>query len=238
MASLNSLQMRALNAQTTAIRYTEDEPVALRISNTSGKAVTSVIVTTAVGIDLIDSVGTTSVDFATYGTLGTVADKINSSGTWTCKILDGLRSTLTTASNLVDGTLTSNVKFGEVGYDVKLDTTTTFTFPIRCTYDRTAEGIMGKEGHRVKINKFEHVLDVGTAAIDMVKIIEWDPILNTETQIWSAASVDSTTTATTHDFSKAPITAKEGNDLIVLVTDAAAITNAATNYVQVIYTRE
>lgn len=238
MSSLNSLQMRALNAQTTGIRVAEDGPVALRITNISGKAVTSVTCTTGTNLVLIDADGTTTVTFATDTTLGKVAERINSTANWRCKVLDALRTQITTASNLVDGVLSSNVKNGEVGYDVMLDTTTSFAFPIRCTYDRTAKDLFPSKSHRVKLIKFEYVMNVGTAASDKVRVYEWDPVLQTETQIFSAPSVDSTTTVTEHDFEKAPITAKEGNDLIVLVTDAAAITDATTNYLQVLYTRE
>lgn len=239
MASLNSLQMRSLAAQTTGIRVAEDEPVALRITHVDDAAVTSVVVTSATNLVLTDADATSTFTFGSgYGTLGLLVDGINATANWKAKILDGLRATLTTASNLVGGTLTANSKNGEWGYDVMLDTTTTFTFPIRCTYDRTAKGLLPSSGHRVKLVNFEYVLNVGTAAADMVKIYEWDPVEKTETQIWQAASVDSTSTVTSFDFSKGPITAKEGNDLIVLVTDAAAITDATTNYLQALYIRE
>ncbi len=231
--------MRALAAQTTGIRVVEDTPVALRIVHVASNAVTSVVVTTATNIVLTDADGASTFTFGSgYGTLGLLADGINATANWKCKILDGLRSTLTTASNLVAGTLTANSKNNEWGYDVFLDTTNTFTFPVRVTYDRSARNLLPAGGHRVKLVNFEYVLDVGTAAANKVQIIEWDPVLKTETQIWQAASVDSTTTATSFDFSKAPMAVKEGNDLIVLVTDAAAITDAATNYLQVLYTRE
>jgi len=238
MSSLDSLEMRALTAQTTGLKYGEDEPIALRIVHTDTCAVTSVTVTTATNLILIDADGTETFTFSTYDTLGELADGINATTNWDCKVLDGLRTTLTTASNLIAGTLSASSLYGEMGYSVMLDTTTTFTFPIRCTYDRTAGSIIPSSGHRVKLVSFEYVLDVNAAAANMVKIYEWDPELKTETQIWQAASVDSTTTATSEDFSKAPITAKEGNDLIVLVTDATAITNAGTNYIQALYTRE
>jgi hypothetical protein len=79
---------------------------------------------------------------------------------------------------------------------------------------------------------------VGTAAANKVRIYETDPVTLTETQIWQGASVQSTTTVTSLDFSKAPITVKEGNDLVVLVTDAASISAASTNYIQALYIRE
>ena len=235
--------MRALAAQTTGIRVAEDQPVALRIIHVGTAAVTSVVTTTGTAIVLTDATNVVTADFAgtlSLGTLGAVADYINSTSNWRCKILDGLRTTLTTANNLVGAptTSTANSKFGEWGYDIFLDTTNTFTFPIRCTYDRTAGNILPKGGHRVKLVGFDYVLDVGVAAAGKVQIWEYDPVLFTETQIWQGASVDSTSTVTSLDFSKAPITAKEGNDLVVLVTDASAISDAATNYLQVLYTRE
>jgi hypothetical protein len=239
MASLNSLQIRALTAQTTGIRVTDGTPVALRITHVSADAVTSVAVTTGTSIVLTDAAAATTVDFATYATLGAVADKINNLANWRCKLLDGLRTMVTTANIVTTNAgLTANSSYGEYGYDVLLDSTVAFTMPIRITYDRSASRNKPNSGHRVKLNEVDYVMNVGTAAADMVQIWEWDPVLRTETQIWQGASVDSTSTVTTLDFSKAPITSKEGNDLIVLVTDAASFTAASTNYLQALYTRE
>jgi hypothetical protein len=238
MASLNSLQMRALAAQTTSLRVAEDGPVALRIKHVAANAVTSVVVTSATNIVLTDADGASTFTFATYSTLGKLADAINGTANWDCKILDGLRATLTIASNLIGGTITASAKLDEMVYDIMLDTTTTFTFPIRATYDRSVGAGIPVVGHRVKVVSFEYVMDVGTAAADKVRIYECDPVTRTDLQIWSAPSVDSTSTVTSFDFSKAPLTAKEGNDLVVMVTDAASITDAATNYLQVVYTRE
>ena len=231
--------MRALSAQTTGIRYADGKPVALKITHAGLTAVTSVTVVTGTGITLIDAAGTSgSIAFATYTTLGALADYINSLANWDCKILDGLRTTLTSASNLVDGAITAATDDGEVSYKVLLDTTTTFTYPIRCTYDRSVGNVKPKGGHRVKLVGFDYVLNVGTAAANKVRIYETDPVTLTETQIWQGASVQSTTTVTSLDFSKAPITVKEGNDLVVLVTDAASVAAAATNYIQALYIRE
>ena len=243
MASLNSLKMRSLASQTMGIRYTDSTPVALRIIHVGTAAVTSVVTTTGTAIVLTDATNTVTADFAgtlSLGTLGAVADYINAQPNWKCKIVDGLRTTLTTANNLVGAPTTATLtsKDGEMSYDINLNTTTTFTFPIRCSYDRTAGNIKPKGGHRVKLVGFDYVINVGTAAANKVRIYETDPVALTETQIWQGASVQSTTTVTSLDFSKAPITAKEGNDLVVMVTDAASISTAATNYLQALFTRE
>lgn len=237
MASLDSLQIRDLAAQSTGIRYVDDGPIALRIVHTGTAAVTSVTCTTATNLVLIDADGTTTSTFATDTDLGKVADRINASANWKCKILDGLRATATNASNFLENAaVTANVLNDELGYSLHLDTSATDDFLIRCTYDRTAQGLLPASGHRVKLVKFEYNLDVSAAEAAAVRVYEWDPVLKTETLIWSAASVDAT--LTTHDFTKGPITAKEGNDLVILVTDATSITDAAGNYLQAIYVRE
>jgi hypothetical protein len=241
MASLNSLKMRSLAAQTTGIRVVEDTSLALRISHIGASAVTSVTIAAGTIVLIDGETGTLTCTYASESTtVGALADRINATASWRCKFLDCLRTqTLAVASTLIPvAALTANSRDGEIGYDVYLDTTVAFTFAIRATYDRTARGLAPKGGHRIKLVNFEYVLDVDSAAADKVQIWEWDPVLRTETQIWQALSVDSTTTATSFDFSKAPMAAKEGNDLIVLVTDATAITNAATNYLQVLYTKE
>jgi hypothetical protein len=237
MASLNSLQTRALAAQTTGIRVVEDGPIAFRIIHTS--TASAVVASNAATLVLTDGVnGATTVTYGATTTLGAVVDKINGTADWKAKLLDGYRSKDISAGNcFITGTLTANAKYGEIGYDVYLDTTNAFLFAVRATYDRSASDNKPK-GHRVKIDTFEYVMNVNAAAADMVKIYEWDPVLKTETEIWQAPSVDSTSTVTSFDFSKAPMTAKEDCDLIVVVTDASAITDASTNYLQVLYTRE
>ena len=233
--------MRALAAQTTSLRVVDDTPVALRIVHKAANAVTSVT-SNAGTLVLIDASGTTTITYATAGTttLGGVADKVNGLDNWDCKVLDGLRSQIVSAgSKFITGALTADVMNGELGYSLVVDTSATFFVPVRVSYDRSVGVGIPLAGHRVKLVNFAYMLDVGTAAADKVRIYEWDPVLFTETQIFSAASIKSTTVLTTHDFSAAPITAKEGNDLIVVVTDAASLADAAsTNHLQVMYVRE
>jgi len=245
MASLNSLQMRALGAQTTAIRYGEDEAIAIRIVHLGNStSAISVVVAADHTLTLTDSVGgVRAIAIHTAASLGGLVDTINALATWKAKLLDSRRSQITSVdATLMAGTKTANFKNGEWGYDLLLSTTVAFTYPIRCTYDRSVMGLAPASGHRVKLVKFNYNLDVNAAAADKVQVWEWDPVLRTETQVYSAASVDSTgavATGASHDFSLAPLTAKEGNDLIVLVTDATVITtDAADNFIQAIYVRE
>jgi len=237
MSSLNSLQTRALASQTTSIRYVDDGPIALRIKHVGTSAITSVTCTTATNLVLIDADGTTTSTFATDTTLGAVADRINAAANWECKILDALRTTTTNGSELLENAaITADVVNDEMGYTIHIDTDVVFASFIRCTYDRTAGNLLPASGHRVKLVKFEYNEDVSAAEAGAVRIYEWDRERRTETLIWSAASVDAA--LTTHDFSKGPITAKEGNDLVIMVMDTTSLTTAAGNYLQAIYVRE
>ena len=237
MPSLNSLQTRDLASQTTSIRYEDDGPIALRIKHVGTSAVTSVTCTTATNLVLIDADGTTTSTFATDTTLGAVADTINAAANWECKILDGLRTTTTDSSEFLENAaITADVVNDEMGYTVHLDTSVAIASFIRCTYDRTAGNLLPASGHRVKLNKFEYNENVHSAEAGAVRVYEWDSVRRTETLIWSAASVDAT--LTTHDFSKGPITAKEGNDLVIMITDGTSLTDDSANYLQAIYTRE
>ena len=237
MPSLNSLQTRDLASQTTSIRYEDDGSIALRIKHVGTDAITSVTCTTAANLVLIDADGTTTSTFATDTTLGAVADTINAAANWECKILDGLRTTATDSSELLENAaITADVVNDEMGYTVHLDTNVVDSAFIRVTYDRTAGNLLPASGHRVKLNKFEYNENVSSAEAGAVRVYEWDSVRRTETLIWSAASVDAT--LTTLDFSKGPITAKEGNDLVIMITDGTSITDATANYLQAIYTRE
>ncbi|KKL27052.1 hypothetical protein LCGC14_2389040 [marine sediment metagenome] len=236
MASLNSLQARALAAQSTAIRNVDDLSHGLRIIHTSTAAITSVTCTTATNLVLIDADGTTTSTFSGDSTLGAVADTINASSNWKCKILDGLRATASASGFVENTTVTASTEHGELGYTLHIDNDSLDDYLLRCTYDRAVGVNMPLVGHRVKLVKFTYNVDVNGALAGAVRIYEWDPRDRTETLIWAAASVDAT--ETTHDFSKAPITAKEGNDLVILITDTTSITDSGDNFLQAIYVRE
>jgi len=237
MSSLNSLEARSLAAQTTAIRVADDESVALRIIHKGTTAITSVTCTTATNLVLVDADGTTTSTFSSDTTLGAVADTVNAANNWECKILDGLRATITSSSNFVENAaITANTLNGELGYSLTLDNSATDDYIVRCTYDRRINSGIVSKSHRIKLVKFDYNLNVNAAEAGAVRVYEWDPVRRSEDLIWSAASVD--ITLTTHDFSKGPITAKDGNDLVVFVTDATSITDSGNNFLQAIYVRE
>ena len=127
MSSYDSLQTRKLAAVGTVVNTLDDGAVALRLRKVGSETATSVTVTTATNIVLVGSTTTDTFTFATYATVGALADAINASGRWEAVVLDALRSDATTASNFVTGAITAgNDINGVVVWDVKADTSVSF----------------------------------------------------------------------------------------------------------------
>ena len=253
MASLDSLRVRHFLAETKVTRVLDDGPVALRISY-SGTSTTAPVISviTATSLTLTTSLGATVFTFSTYDTLLKLANAITAgvgdgSGSaagygFEARILDALPTTITTASNLIASAgLTSSIVNGETVYDVMLDSSTTKMLAYRVAYDRNVS-INRKlnKGHRVKVNKFQYNANISAAEAGAIRIYEFSPSAGTTTLVWAATSVDSTGSAgsTELDFSDAPLTASEGNEYLVAVTDATSLTDNATNFLQVLFTRE
>ena len=247
MASLESLLTRSYAAQSVSGMVTDDKAIALEIVHTSSDAITSVTVTSATQIELIDAAGTNTLDFATYSNLGLLVDALNATANWKARILDGLRATSTTNSMLIPNSAVTAVSIhGETVYRVYIDTTAVDAVFYRVSMDR---GVLNTDlgqvradtekilkNHRVKITGIKYNQDISAAELGAVRIYECDPRNASETLIWAAKSVDATTT--THDFTLNPITAREGNDLVVVVLDSTSIDDAAANFLQVDYVRE
>ena len=252
MASLESLQTRALAARTLSGRTVDDGSLALEITHVSTNATPSVTMSVGTGITLADVGYTTgSLAFNVYTTLGALVDVINQSHFlyWNARIIDGLRATSTASSSLIpNGVISSTTTTGaETIYRVFLDHSVAKSAFYRVALDRgilyTDDGQKKSEsdgklflGHRVKITGIKYNENVNAAQLNGVRIYEWDPFLATETEIWSAKSVDATDTSI--DFTLNPVTAREGNELIVMVEDDTSLTDDAANYLQVDYIRE
>jgi len=265
MASLESLQSRALAAQSFSGYVVDDKCVPLEIVYKGSGVVTSVTVQSATDIVLIsvETAGTITVtstfadstpDSATRGeTLGAVVDVINASPYWSARIIDGFRSTTTASSVLLpNSAVTAVAERGELVYKLFLDGSAADAMLYRVSADR---GVLnddfgrvksqipdrmgipgGKQGaHRVKVNQIKYKLDLDADTVNGVRIYEVDSISGAATLIWSAIAIDDTITE--HDFGVFPITAKEGNDLVVGVI-VGTLADKATNYLQVDYTRE
>ena len=87
----------------------------------------------------------------------------------------------------------------------------------------------------MKIEGITYRANISGATLNGVRIYSYNPVSQTETQIWGTTSVDDT--ATSIDFSKNPITSGDNEELVVRVTDSA-ISDAITNFLQVDYVRE
>jgi hypothetical protein len=237
MASQDFLQMRSLAAEEKLLRVVDDGPVVLRIKHVgtgTTQAPTVVISNTSSTLTLTDGdASATAIDLsaAAYDTVGEVADYINGLASWDCKVLDALRAD---ASNdvWVNGTVTAATQEGELVFDIKQDTSALAKYRLRVTYDRAVGALKPAGAHRVVLKKFIYNLDL-TAAAGAVKVYEITDNGKTETQIFSALSVD--TTDTTVDFGNG-ITPGEGNDLVIAVD--GSVIDAAANYLQAQYKRE
>jgi len=237
--SKDFLISRSYAAESTSARVADDTPVVLRITHTAACAVTSVTLTSATNLVLIDADGTTTSTFATDSTVGAVADRINGSANWKCKVLDGLRSDTSTAKLLPNTAITASVVNGEVVYDVLSDTDELDTVALRLTYDRAVNSAKPLGNHRVKLNKISYNWNVAAAAANGIRVYKWDPALKLETQVWGATSVDgagSTANDTTHTFTSG-LSGGDGNDLIVVI-NSGAITDDSVNFLQAEYTKE
>lgn len=238
--SQDFLVSRYYAAEPTCGRVTDDEPVALRITHVSPVAITSVTVTSATGIVLIDADGTTTIVFATQTTLGEVADTINGTANWECKVLDALRADASDNICLPNSAVTATVVNGETVYDVLVDVSVAVYYTYRCTFNRNVHDEKPNGNHRINLTRFTYNVNVGTAASDQVQIYKYDKENNNETQIWQALSVDgagSGANDTTHTFANG-MSGGDNNDLIVRITDAATITDNGANFLQCEYTRE
>ena len=240
MASKDYLLARHYAAEDIIGRVNADGPVAFRIRDIAeGTGTPTVVLSdTSSILTLTDSDGTaTAIDLSdgAYNTMGEVSDYINSLGTWECKILDALRADATN-NVLIDGSVSSSTtEDGVTVFDVLVDTSATFSLTYRCAYNRTFAIDQPKGSHRVNLSKFTYYANVGTdASFNSVRIYSYDPVSQTETQIWGATSVDSV--ATSHSFTD-PLTAGDSKDLVIRVLDAASLADAGA-YLECEYTRE
>ena len=261
MASLDGLRIRKYLSESKVARLTCDGPVALRISYDGASTSAAVVtVTTATSLALTTSFGTTTFTFGAagpgFGTLSLLCDGINggtgdtaglvgttgqgpAKGGFHCRILDALPSTITTASNLVEalGGEVSHVVEGETVYDVMLDTSTTKAVAYRISQDRNVIPLKPSNGKRVKLVNFSYNLNVSAPELGAVRIYQYSKLSGATDLVWAAASTAATLTV--HDFKDAPLTASDGKELIVYITDATSIIDSlGVDFLQVSFIRE
>ena len=242
MSSQDFFVTRYYAAEPTVGRIVDDGSFALRISHPGSEAVTSVTVNVGASIVLVDADATTTIDItaAATDTLGEICDYINSLDNWACRVMDGLRVDDVSGSQLKDGAITASIVNGETVWNVPTDTSVMKAISYRVAYDRNVSVNTPKGAHRVKLTKFTYNADINAAAADGVQIWKWDANNKSETQIWQATSVDgagSGANDTSHTFSSS-LSAGEGNDLIVRITNATSLTDNDANFLQCEYTKE
>lgn len=230
MASLDSLQTRSLSAKGDVRQVGSDAPIAIRLQYKGTGSVTSVTVTTATNIVMVTSDGgTDTYAFATYATVGALVDAINADGIFDAKVLDTVRSEAT-ASQFVDGAISSSTEDGETYYDVNVDTDAADYFAARLTFDRGFKKSHGKS-HRVHLQEIKYLIDLGTAAAGAVKVYKIDG--TTETLVMSELSVDNTATTINFASGEGKLTAKEGEDIVVKIDDGGNLADDSGNYLRV-----
>jgi hypothetical protein len=232
-SSLNQAQLNQFNALNQSGFTYDDSPVAIRIKYKGTGSTHTVVVTPGTGIVLTSTEnGAESFTFASaYATMGALVDGINGTSYWECRILDSLRSAVT-LSKIVSTTVTADA---DGYYNVLTDTDALDQYAFRISTDREV-GVSKAGGHRVKFVEAKYCISLTAGVANGFKIYEWDPVKNTETQVYGELSVTSTTTATTVNFASGNSTldAKQGNELIVTVA-GGAFTTAGTNYMTVSY---
>lgn len=243
MGSLDSILVKQGNARNVAATVVDNTPVAIRLKYLGTGTVTSVVLTTAVDLEMITSDGgTETFVFATYTTMGTLVDAINASTYWEAVLLDALRTDQTDNSDFTEDLTLSISSAGF--YDCLIDTSVAqnaggdFIYTYRCTMDRDPDSLKPKGSHRVRLSEFIYNVNVNGAEAKGVQVIEWDAANKTETVVYQIASVDATKTTVNFASGEKTLDAGFGNDLIVRIKDTTSITDATSNYLQVSYTRE
>lgn len=243
MSSLDSINVRQGLAQNVSAVVVDDTPVALRLKYVGDGTVTSVTFDTDQDITLVTSDGGTE-EFlvTTYTTMGALVDAINSSSYWEAILLDALRDDKASGSPFVDD---ADVTISSEGYydalvdtSVAVDADDEIVYTYRCTMDRNPGGEKPKGAHRVRLSEVIYNVNVNAALAKGFRIIEWDATNKTETVVYQVTSVDATATTINFASGEKTLDAGFGNDLIVRVQDDTSITDAATNMLNVSYTRE
>ena len=232
MSSTDALTVRQLASRSVAQFARTDTPVVIRLRYTGTGSVTSVTVTTGTNIVTVTTEGTKTYAFATYTTVGAVADKINADGIFEAKVMDALRSDAST-STIVDGAITAGTDAnGVTVWDATADTSALKAFTSAIKVDRDFNQYWKRKLHRVHLVQFDYNITLGGAGSNLVRVYVRS-IGNVETQVYSATSVSATSTTVTVATNKDILTGNDGDDVIVRVQDGTSITDATANVLHV-----
>ncbi len=205
----------------------DDASVAIRIkAKDEAGEVTSITVTTGTDIVFVSANGgTETFDFATYTTVGALVDAINASGNWEAKVLDTVRSAAT-ASQFINGAITSSVFEGTTVWDVLVDTSAADYIAYRLTYNRGVGSQKAKSSHRVHLQEIGTNVVLGATTANGLKVYEVEG--KTETVVYQTTGTSGSATVINWANGEGKLSAKDGNDLVVKITDGTSVTGSLT----------
>ena len=230
MGSLNSIKVRSELRHGVTESVVADTPVAIRMKYIGTGSVTSVAVDTDQDITLTTSDGgAEEFLFSDFTTMGALAGAINNSIYWNAKLLDALRADVTAGSVLINDLTTSITGAGY--YEAYIDTSVQLTLTYRCAYDRRPDGenrvnsAKPKGAHRVHLQGFTYLADLPASEVNGVRVYEYDPVNQTETQVYQAVAADNSSTTVTFVNGEGEISSSFGNDLIVRIIDSSTLSD-------------
>lgn len=232
MASLDSILSRSYRATGQSVYAVTDSPVAIRMRYVGKTSATSVTVTTATNVVTVSNeAGTTTTKtyaFATYTTVGAVADAINADGIFEAKVLDVLRSDAS-ASKLVDGAITSSHDgVGNTIWDATVDTSTLKAFYATIGV-RDFLGKMLEKTFRPHLQEVKYNVTLGGAGANLVNFYIRKPN-GTETKVWTGTSVSATAETINFAAGVGKISGYDGDMIVTQIKDGTSITDAAGNF--------
>lgn len=234
MPSLDMVKTRKMLARGVIGQVGDSLGVLFTLKYIGAGAVTSVIVTENTDITMItDAGGTDAYTWAAYTTVGALVNAINKDGVFEAKILDALSTTATGDGLAVDGTLAVDANGN---YNVISNSSNADFLAYRLTYDRTfGTSSKYRNGHRVSIQEIVTDLTLGGGAeANLFKIYECTPSSNSapyagaEILIYQKTPVSGAVSTTNWASGKGRITANDGNDLLVIISDTGTITGTIT----------
>jgi hypothetical protein len=234
MPSLDSLKVRSLLKRGVIQTTTDDTPIGIRLRYIGTGTVTSVTNIIATSTTLITSDGgTDAYAFATYTTLGALADAINADGIFEAKVMDALRSDAS-ASTFIGTTITAGTDENGVRvWDLKMDTSAVKALTVLLSNTRNFNVPSAiANSHRVVLEGISYNANINAASVNGVVV--YMRVGTIETQVYGATSVDATTTNITWASGLGYISSVDGGELIVRVQDSTSLTDATANFISAI----
>jgi len=242
MASLNSVQIRKALASGKVVQRADDASISIRVRYIGTAGTPSVILTTASKIAMTDATATVDYAWASYATMGALADALNASGLWEAKLLDCLRADITTSRFKSNTTVTAGTDENYVTVWVLLVDNTVLTSPghfmVASVCLSPYFNFDAPDGHRVHIQQLDYCQNV-TGGAEAAAVTLWKRKNNgTEVKMLAQTSVDSTGAATVTSITWASgegmISGGENEEFIFRVQDDTGLTADADNLVRIV----